>query len=73
VVGFQMPSLRITRLSIARGDTLVFATDGISSRFHTDSPLGWHPQDAADNMLKRYGKDTDDALVLVARYLGPPS
>jgi phosphoserine phosphatase RsbX len=73
VVGFQMPSLRITRLSIARGDTLVFATDGISSRFHADSPLGWHPQDAADNMLKRYGKDTDDALVLVARYLGPPS
>jgi len=73
VVGFQIPSLRITTLSIARGDTLVFATDGISNNFHAGSPLGWHPQDAADFMVRRYGKDTDDALVLVARYLGRPS
>jgi serine phosphatase RsbU (regulator of sigma subunit) len=70
VVGFQIPSLRITTLLIARGDMLVIATDGIRSNFCTDSPLGWHPQDAADYMLKQYGRDTDDALVLVARYIG---
>jgi phosphoserine phosphatase RsbX len=70
IVGFRIPSLRLTTLSIARGDMLVVATDGIRSNFCADSPLGWHPQDAADYMLKQHGKDTDDALVLVARYVG---
>jgi negative regulator of sigma-B (phosphoserine phosphatase) len=70
VVGFRIPSLRITTLPIARGDMLVVATDGVRSNFCADSPLGWHPQDAADYMLKRHGRGTDDALVLVARYIG---
>jgi hypothetical protein len=30
-------------------------------------------QEAADAMLARYGKDTDDAMVLTIRYLGQPS
>jgi negative regulator of sigma-B (phosphoserine phosphatase) len=52
---------------------LVFATDGVRSDFSTYSPLGRDVQDTADAMLARYGKQTDDALVLVARYLGPLS
>jgi phosphoserine phosphatase RsbX len=70
VVGYQLPALRATTLPIGHGDTLVFATDGIGGAFSSESPLGWHPQDAADHILKRYGKATDDALVLVARYIG---
>jgi negative regulator of sigma-B (phosphoserine phosphatase) len=70
VVGFQIPSLRASTVSIACGDTLVFATDGIASGFQAEAPIGWHPEDAADYILKRYGKQNDDALVLVARYLG---
>jgi hypothetical protein len=50
---------------------LVLATDGIGSDFHGEMPLGGRPQDAADYILGRYGKKTDDALVLVARYVGP--
>jgi hypothetical protein len=73
VVGYQMPSLRAPTLSIARGDTLIFTTDGISSDFSPDSPLDGHPQGIADAILDRYGKQSDDALVLVARYLGCPS
>lgn len=73
VVGYQMPSLRATMLSIARGDTLIFMTDGISSDFSPESPLDGHPQRIADAILNRYGKQSDDALVLVARYLGCPS
>jgi hypothetical protein len=65
-----MPSLRAATLSIARGDTLIFMTDGISSDFSPDSPLEGHPQRIADTILNRYGKQSDDALVLVARYLG---
>jgi hypothetical protein len=70
VVGYQMPALRVTVLPIARGDTLVFATDGINSDCCDESPLGRAPQEAADRILERYARESDDALVLVARYLG---
>lgn len=70
VVGYQLPSLRSGTLQLEAGDTLVFATDGIANGFSSDSPVGWHPQDAADHILRTYGKDTDDALVLVARIVG---
>jgi negative regulator of sigma-B (phosphoserine phosphatase) len=70
VVGYQMPSLRVSVLPIERDDTLVFATDGIARDFQTESPLGWHPQEAANHMLRRHGRDNDDALILVTRYLG---
>ncbi|HEY3146593.1 MAG TPA: SpoIIE family protein phosphatase [Dongiaceae bacterium] len=70
VVGYQIPSLRPASLQIHAGDTLVFATDGISSRFGDHVPLAGRPQEVADEVLRRYVKDTDDALVLVARYTG---
>jgi hypothetical protein len=62
--------LRVSVLPIERDDTLVFATDGIARDFQTESPLGWHPQEAANHILRRHGRDNDDALVLVTRYLG---
>ena len=73
VVGYQLPRLRAATLAFAPGDTLVFATDGITSSFATQSLIGWHPQDAADHILSTFGKDNDDALVLVARNIGPAS
>ena len=72
VVGYQLPALRAATLPLTRGDTLVMATDGIRSEFTGESPLGREPQAYADDMLRRYGKDSDDALVLAVRYLGPP-
>jgi phosphoserine phosphatase RsbX len=73
VVGYQLPRLHAPAVPIARGDVLVFATDGISSDFHAEWRLDAHPQDAAEHIIGRYGKGTDDALVLVARYMGIPS
>lgn len=70
VVGYQIPPLRQTTLPLAHGDTLVFATDGIDGAFSMESPIGWYPQEAADHILRSYGKPTDDALVLVARVIG---
>jgi hypothetical protein len=70
VVGYQLPPLRAATLALDPGDTLVFATDGIASAFNSESPIGWHPQDAADHILRLHGKDTDDALVVVARTVG---
>lgn len=70
VVGYQLPPLRAATIPIATGDTLVFATDGISEAFINNMPTDCGPQEAADGILRRFGKDSDDALVLVVRWLG---
>jgi serine phosphatase RsbU (regulator of sigma subunit) len=70
VVGYQLPALRASALDVSPGDTLVLATDGIRSAFATDLDGRGEPQDIADAVLKEYARGTDDALVLVARYLG---
>lgn len=70
VIGYQLPPLRPAVLPVARGDTLVFATDGISPDFGTMLPLDRRPAETADAIIDRYGKRTDDALVLVVRYRG---
>jgi len=70
VVGGRLWPLNSSILPIRRGDTLIFATDGIHSGFGPDVSLSDPPQKIADRILAVYGKDTDDALVLVVRYLG---
>jgi negative regulator of sigma-B (phosphoserine phosphatase) len=69
VVGLQMPAPREVTLPVSRDDVLILATDGIAGGFIE----GYHPgtpQQLADDILAQYGKPSDDALVLVARYLG---
>lgn len=76
VVGYQLPPLRAYHLAVTAGDLLIFTTDGISSNFAMALPaadplLRHQPvQEIADRLLVRFGKPTDDALVLVIRYLG---
>jgi serine phosphatase RsbU (regulator of sigma subunit) len=70
VVGVQLPPLRVSVLSVSTGDTLVFATDGIQTDFDRRLARNDRPRKAADSILSRHGKTTDDALVMVARYLG---
>jgi negative regulator of sigma-B (phosphoserine phosphatase) len=69
VVGVELPSLRAAVLPVSKGDTLVFATDGINSDFDRRLARNYPPSKAATSILTQYGKTTDDALVLVARYL----
>jgi len=72
IVGAQ-PDLLPVRpwvIPVQPGDLLVFATDGIRSGFADDISRRDSPQQVADLLLARYGKGTDDALVLAARYLG---
>lgn len=73
VVGYQLPPLRAAAHTLQADDVLVFATDGIRDTFTTQPPLSRDPQEAATEILNRFGKDSDDALVLVVRWLGAPS
>jgi phosphoserine phosphatase RsbX len=70
VVGSQLPALQAAVLPIAKGDTLVFVTDGIRGDFVEGLSALESPQRAADRILKQHGRGNDDALVLVARISG---
>ncbi|HKN37058.1 MAG TPA: SpoIIE family protein phosphatase [Terriglobales bacterium] len=70
VVGVELPTLQAAMLSVSVGDTLVLSTDGIKSDFARQLVRNHLPQKAAEHILARYSKPTDDALVLVARYVG---
>jgi phosphoserine phosphatase RsbX len=70
VVGYQLPPLRAATHHLHAGDTLILVTDGISGGYYNHSPIGHAPQETADEILQRCGRSTDDALVLVATYLG---
>ena len=69
VVGYNLPSIRVTSTELLHGDVMVLATDGIDSGFAEAIVAGGSAQDIADRILADHGKQGDDALVVVVRYL----
>lgn len=72
VVGYRLPALHAERFPVSRGDLLVMATDGIRSTFNSGIVTQFSVQEIAESILARYAKGTDDAHVVVARYVGVP-
>ncbi len=70
VVGYRLPVLSAAVLTVNPGDLLVFATDGVDASFAPEPAGNTALQPLADRILDQWGKNTDDALVLVARFLG---
>jgi negative regulator of sigma-B (phosphoserine phosphatase) len=68
ILGSALPRLQTQVYPFAPGTTLVFASDGIRSGFSDQLLIDASAQQIADQILARYAKDTDDALVLVVRY-----
>jgi negative regulator of sigma-B (phosphoserine phosphatase) len=69
-VGYMLPPLTARTLDVRAGDTLVLATDGIRHGFKAEILAAREPQYIADEILRVWGKDNDDAYVIVARYTG---
>lgn len=69
IVGYAMPALVARKVTVAKGDTLVLATDGIRHGFRAEVDAR-DPQVIADAMLAKYGKGSDDACIVIARYIG---
>jgi phosphoserine phosphatase RsbX len=69
VVGYNLPSIRVTSTELLAGDVMVLATDGIDSGFAEAIVAGGSAQDIADRILTEHGKQGDDALAVVVRYL----
>jgi len=70
MVGVQLPPLKAEVIPVRGGDTLVFATDGISGWISLDLKPEKSVRETCEQMLKAYSKGDDDSLVMVARYLG---
>jgi phosphoserine phosphatase RsbX len=68
VVGYNMPSVRVTGTDLEQGDVMVLATDGIDSGFAAAIAAGGSAQEIADRILTEHAKQSDDALVVVVRY-----
>jgi len=69
VIGGCLPRLSASVVQVGYGDVLILATDGIRPEFADNVNLEDSPQQIANRILFQYGRDTDDALVLVVRYL----
>jgi phosphoserine phosphatase RsbX len=70
VVGYRLPPLKVSHVTLAPGDLIVFATDGIKSGFHESLDLCAPVGEIADDVCQRFAKTSDDALALVVRYRG---
>jgi hypothetical protein len=68
VVGYNLPTLRPQSEPLAPGDTLLFTTDGIRSRYATDLPPHFTPQTLVQHIFHAHQRPTDDSLVLAVRY-----
>jgi serine phosphatase RsbU (regulator of sigma subunit) len=70
VIGFQIPVLRAQTVRVSPGDTLIMTTDGIHSGFTAALAGDPGPQEIAASIRTRFTRGSDDAHVVVARYLG---
>jgi negative regulator of sigma-B (phosphoserine phosphatase) len=70
IVGAELPGARPSVLPLAQGDTLVLTTDGVRPGFADGHTAGRSAQHLADEILAKFAKEHDDALVLAVRYLG---
>jgi hypothetical protein len=57
-------------MPIFPGDTLIFATDGITNTFADSLALMESPQKLAERIGSQFCKGNDDALVVAGRYRG---
>lgn len=68
VVGYQIPPVKETAKVLEPGDLVVFATDGLHSRFSNDVSCEAELGPLAQSLLRDHATGKDDACVLVARY-----
>jgi phosphoserine phosphatase RsbX len=70
VVGEALPPAQPVREQLRRGDVVVLVSDGVGSGFVDAFEAIGSPQRIADAILDGYARESDDAVVVVARYLG---
>lgn len=67
VLGMRVPRVQPRTTTLAPGDVVALATDGIAQAF-VDALGAGPPQRTAEDILQRHANARDDALVLVGQY-----
>ena len=71
IVGYRIPEIRPAQVvSLRVGDLLVIASDGITEDHLEHIDFAAPATIIADEILSKYAKETDDAMVLAARHRG---
>jgi negative regulator of sigma-B (phosphoserine phosphatase) len=70
VVGHRLPPLTAAVIPIAKGDTLILASDGVGVGFWRGLPTVETPQRLSERILAQFATGADDATVVTARYRG---
>jgi hypothetical protein len=74
IVGYRLPETLLTQnISMGTGDLLVLASDGIAENYLDRVDFALPATVVAEKILREHGRDSDDALVLVARHRGVSS
>lgn len=70
VLGHELPAMQAAAITMRPGDVLLLATDGVDPRFADSLELSGSSQTISDRILSDHWRPSDDALVIVVRYLG---
>jgi phosphoserine phosphatase RsbX len=71
IVGYRIPEIRPAQvLSLRAGDLLIIATDGITEEHLDHLDFAGSATAVAEEILRKYAKEYDDAMALVARHRG---
>ena len=68
ILGYQLPPLREAVIPFMSCDTLIFLTDGIRRSFDGGIKICDRTKKIEDDIMSKYNRGTDDALVQVVRY-----
>jgi phosphoserine phosphatase RsbX len=72
VVGYQLPALQASVMPVARGDLVVFGTDGVREDFSDLITAAETTPRLTEKILSQKFRGTDDGLVLACKYVGKP-
>lgn len=70
VVGYQLPTLKASIISITPGDLLILTTDGVNNDYKDRINVNLTTDGIVGQISSRYIDQSDDALVIAARYAG---
>jgi len=71
IIGFRIPEISPAQVvSIRTGDLLIIASDGIAEDHLDHIDFAASAAGIAEQILGKYAKDSDDAMVLAARHRG---
>lgn len=68
ILGYKLPLLKASMVSITPGDILIFTTDGVRYGFEKNINANMSPDTIVKYIASNYRNTSDDALILAARY-----